>query len=97
MRTEDVIIAAHVKEKALSMMGSTADPEEIARSRNQNKLVFTVHRHATKGEIRKAAEELLGVKVIKVNTFQAKDGKRAIVKLHPSSHAEAIREKIGAF
>ena len=97
MEIDKVLISAHVKEKSLSMRDWTDDKEEVRRSRRQNKLVFMVDRKASKGEVKTAVERLLKVRVVKVNTLHVKEGKRAIVTLHPSDRADAVADQIGAF
>lgn len=79
-----VVIAPVVSEKSYSLL-------------DDNAYTFIVHKDANKTEIRKAVEEIWGVKVLKVNTLNRKgktkrfrfirgrrpDTKRAVVKLAP--------------
>ncbi len=60
----------------------------------ENKLVFVVARSAKKADIKKAAEEMLKAKVVKVNTFNAPNGeKRAYIQF--STPAIDIATKLG--
>ena len=61
----------------------------------ENKLVFIVHRSATKRDIKEAVEELYDVVVDKVNsTITAEGTKKAFVKLHPDCKAVDIAIKL---
>ena len=61
----------------------------------ENKLVFIVDKSATKHEIKKAVEELYGVKVATVNTMISLKGKKkAYVKLKPEYKASDIATKL---
>jgi large subunit ribosomal protein L23 len=63
---------------------------------SENKLVFMVNLKATKGNVRKAVEELYEVRVEKVNLLITPKGeKKAFVKLHPDYKAADIAIKIG--
>lgn len=63
---------------------------------SENKLVFMVNLKATKGNVRKAVEELYEVRVKKVNLLITPEGeKKAFVKLHPDYKAADIAIKIG--
>ena len=63
---------------------------------SENKLVFMVNLKATKGNVRKAVEELYEVRVKKVNLLITPKGeKKAFVKLHPDYKAANIAIKIG--
>jgi large subunit ribosomal protein L23 len=62
----------------------------------ENKLVFIVHRSATKREIKVAVEELYDVVVDKVNSTITSEGtKKAFVKLSPDYKAVDIAIKLG--
>lgn len=62
----------------------------------ENKLTFIVRRDANKTMIKRAVEELFGVKVEKVNTLITPDGrKKAYVKLKPEYSAVDVAAKIG--
>jgi large subunit ribosomal protein L23 len=61
----------------------------------ENKLVFVVDKSATKHDIKKAVEELYGVKVAAVNTMISMKGrKKAYVKLKPEFKASDIATKL---
>jgi large subunit ribosomal protein L23 len=61
----------------------------------ENKLVFVVDKSATKHDIKKAVEELYGVKVATVNTMISMKGrKKAYVKLKPEYKASDIATKL---
>ena len=62
----------------------------------ENKLVFIVNIKATKGDIKRAVEELYDVKVEKVNVVITPKGqKKAFVKLNPEYKASDIAIKLG--
>lgn len=80
----DVIIRVHVSEKSLRLL------EE------QNVITFIVRRDASKPQIKKAVEKLMGVKVVKVNTLVTPRGeKKAYVKLAPEYNARDVAAKLG--
>ncbi len=61
-----------------------------------NTLTFIVRRDATKPEIKRAVEELFGVKVVKVNTLITPRGeKKAYVKLAPEYKATDVAARLG--
>jgi len=61
----------------------------------ENKLVFVVDKSATKNDVKKAVEELYGVKVATVNTLLSMKGKKkAYVKLKPEFKASDIATKL---
>ena len=62
----DTIISPNITEKATSMS-------------EFNKIVFRVHKNASKNLIKKSIEKIFKVKVIKINTINLK-GKTKIVK-----------------
>lgn len=90
----DVIIAPVVSEKSYSLLDGNA-------------YTFVVHPDANKTEIRKAVEQIWGVKVEKVNTINRKgkqkrfryvlgrraDTKRAVVKLAPGNKIEIFEQQ----
>jgi large subunit ribosomal protein L23 len=81
-----VIIKPVVTEKAVSLV------------EKENKLTFVVDKRATKGDIKRAVEEMFDVKVEKVNTLTTMKGeKRAYVKLKPEYNASEIAARIGLF
>ncbi|GAB6148121.1 50S ribosomal protein L23 [Stetteria hydrogenophila] len=84
MKPEEVIIRPLATEKALTLM------EE------QNTLTFIVRKDATKHQIKRAVEELYGVKVAKVRTLITPRGeKKAYVKLSPEFKASEIATRLG--
>jgi len=64
---------------------------------NKNALEFIVKRNANKHQIKQSVEKLFDVKVKKVNTRIAKNGKHAIVVFMPEFKAEDIGMRIGVF
>ncbi|HDD26515.1 MAG TPA: 50S ribosomal protein L23 [Acidilobales archaeon] len=80
----DVIIRPIATEKTLRLI------------ERENTLVFIVRRDANKEEIKRAVEELFGVKVIKVRTLITMEGeKKAYVKLHSDFKATDIATRLG--
>ena len=64
----------------------------------ENKLMFIVNLRADKSAIKKAVEELYGVKVEKVNSVITSKGlKKAFVKLAPEYKASDLAIKLGLF
>lgn len=63
----------------------------------ENKIEFLVNRRANKPEIKKAVETLYEVKVAKINTRIAKEGKHATVKFAPPYKANEIATRMGVF
>lgn len=62
----------------------------------ENKLVFIVNMKAAKIDVKRAVEELYGVKVDKVNVVITSDGrKKAFVKLSPEFKATDVAIKLG--
>lgn len=62
----------------------------------ENKLVFEVERTAKKAEVKKALEDMYGVKIVKVNTLITTDGKkRAYVKFSDDTPAIDLATKLG--
>ena len=62
----------------------------------ENKLVFIVDRKAKKPEIKKAAEEIFKIKVVKVNTTILPSGKKkAYLKLAMDTPAMDIATQLG--
>ena len=85
----DVILSPWITEKSLNAR-RVADPEGYYKE-NNNRIEFIVRRRATKADIKAAIEELLEVKVSKVNTRIMKTGKHASVKLAEGYDAEEMR------
>jgi len=69
--------------------------EKTMRHIQQNKLEFVVAKKANKPQIRTAIEQIYNVKIMKVNTRNMKDGKRAIVTLAKEYSAEDVSMAIG--
>ncbi|MBP5427285.1 MAG: 50S ribosomal protein L23 [Clostridiales bacterium] len=67
-RAEDIIIQPYITEKSNFLM-------------SQGKYTFVVDKKATKIDVKKAVEELFGVKVLKVNIINCK-GKKKRVGVH---------------
>ena len=84
----------YVTEKTMNHMTGTPDPGLQGR---QQARVHRADATATKAEIKKAFEEHFEVKVAKVWTRIAKDGKHAIIKLAEGYSAEDIGMRIGVF
>jgi ribosomal protein uL23 len=62
----------------------------------QNKLVFVVDMKANKKDVKRAVEELYGVRVSKVNVaITPRDGKKAFVRLHSDDKAVDVAIKLG--
>lgn len=65
---------------------------------SENRLVFIVSLRADKSQIKKAVEELYGVKVERVNSAITSKGlKKAFVKLTPEYKASDLAIKLGIF
>ncbi len=80
----EIIIRPVQSEKALRLI------------EQHNTLTFIVRRDATKPEIKKAVEELFGVKVVKVNTLITPRGeKKAYVRLAPEYSASDVAARLG--
>ncbi len=96
----EVVLTPYVTEKSMDLMIREYRFRGRGRERKParlNSLEFIVHRRANKKEIKFAVERLFEVKVERVNTFIAKDGKHAIVKLHKDYSAEELGTRIGIF
>ena len=80
-----IILHPYVTEKTMNLM------------EHENSLEFVVKRNSNKQTIKKAIEKMFEVKVQKVRTKIAKDGKHAIVKFTPNFKAEDVGMRIGIF
>ena len=70
--------------------------KNVRLMQEENKLVFIVERRATKPEIKKAAESMFKIKVLKVNTTILPSGKKkAYLRLGPESPALDIATQLG--
>jgi len=84
MDTQDIIKFPLSTEKAIRLMES------------ENKLVFVVDIRAKRPEIKQAIEDAFKVKVTKVNTLIAPDGKkRAYIKISYDTPAIDVATKLG--
>lgn len=88
------------KEKAFDPWKVLKYPHLAEKSMNmvelENKLVFMVHRRATKAEVKEAVEKGFGVKVISVNLEITRKGqKKAYIKLAPNFMAADIASRLG--
>ena len=62
----------------------------------ENKLVFVVSLRASRGDVKRAVEELYEVRVEKVNIMVSSRGvKKAFVRLHPDYKAVDVAIKLG--
>lgn len=86
MRASEVIKRVVITQDAVSLI------------EKENKITFMVDPRATKKDIKRAVEELYGVKVIKVNTLITPLGeKKAYVKLSSETPASELAIKLGIF
>jgi len=68
----------------------------IDKVERENTLVLIVHRKATKHMIKRAVEEVFGVRVVKVNTLITPQGeKKAYVKLAEEYSAVDVASRLG--
>jgi|GEM_PF-947950 large subunit ribosomal protein L23 len=81
----DIIIKPFVTEKSMLQI------------EKGNTIWFIVHENATREEVKKAVEEISGMKVAKVNILRDKEGKKAIVKISKDFSAEELATKLGIF
>jgi len=84
MRISEVIKRIVITQDAVSLI------------EKENKLTFIVDLRATKADVKRAVEELYGVKVEKVNTMITPRGeKKAYVKLKPEYKAADLAVELG--
>ncbi|MEM0329332.1 MAG: 50S ribosomal protein L23 [Nitrososphaerota archaeon] len=84
MRSSEVIKRIVITQDAVSLI------------EKENKLTFIVDLRATKADVKRAVEELYGVKVEKVNTMITPRGeKKAYVKLSPEYKAADLAVELG--
>ncbi|HDD40410.1 MAG TPA: 50S ribosomal protein L23 [Nitrososphaeria archaeon] len=70
--------------------------DAVSLIEKENKITFVVDIRATKRDIKRAVEELYGVKVQKVNTLITPRGeKKAYVKLAPEYKAADLAVELG--
>ncbi|MCE4603818.1 MAG: 50S ribosomal protein L23 [Aeropyrum sp.] len=85
MKPEEILIRVYVTEKTTKLL------------EDENTLTFIVRREATKGDIKRAVEQLFAVKVEKVRTAITPRGeKKAFVKLAPEYKALDVATRLGA-
>ena len=81
-----IIVKPHVTEKTMNLIDQN------------NELAFVVRRTATKGQIKRAFEELYEEKVAKVNTHITPKGEKvAYIKLVEEEMAEELAVRMGVF
>ncbi|HDD66327.1 MAG: 50S ribosomal protein L23 [Thaumarchaeota archaeon] len=84
MRSSEIIKRIVITQDAVSLI------------EKENKITFVVDIRATKRDIKRAVEELYGVKVQKVNTLITPRGeKKAYVKLAPEYKAADLAVELG--
>jgi len=84
LKIQDILLHPVLSEKALRLLES------------ENKLVFIVHKKATKTQIKQAFESLFNMKVEKVNTLVLPNGqKKAYIKVGKDYKASDILSKMG--
>ena len=84
MRSSEIIKRIVITQDAVSLI------------EKENKITFIVDIRATKRDIKRAVEELYGVKVQKVNTLITPRGeKKAYVKLAPKYKAADLAVELG--
>ncbi|MEM0129887.1 MAG: 50S ribosomal protein L23 [Thermoplasmatales archaeon] len=81
----DVIIKPFVTEKSMLQI------------EKNNTIWFIVNESATRLDVRKAVEEISGMKVSNVNILRDKEGKKAIVRISKDFSAEELATKLGIF
>lgn len=84
MQSHDVIKYPTMTERSMYMI------------ENENKLIFMVHREASKSDIAKAVKELYQVEASEVNTLIDRQGeKKAFIKLKEGFSASEVAIKLG--
>ncbi len=84
MKPEEIIIRIHMSEKASRLL------------EDENTLTLIVRMEASKPDIKRAVEQLYGVKVEKVRTLVTSKGeKKAYVKLSREYSASELASKLG--
>ena len=70
--------------------------KSIRLMESENKLIFVIDSKATKNDVKKSIEKIFKVKVKKVNTFVAHDGKkRAYIKFSEETPAIDVATQLG--
>jgi len=81
-----IIVKPHVTEKTMNSIDQN------------NEIAFVVKRDSTKGQIKRAFEQLFDQEVVRVNTHITPKGvKLAYIKLAEENEAEDIAVKLGVF
>ena len=84
IKLHEIVIHPLMTEKAVSIIEA------------ENKLAFIVNLKANKSNVKRAVEELYGVKVSDVNLLVTSKGlKKAYVRLHPDYKASDLAIKLG--
>jgi large subunit ribosomal protein L23 len=63
----------------------------------ENKIWFIIQDRATRDQVKRAVEEISGMKIKSVNIMRDKEGKKAIVKISADFSAEELATKLGIF
>lgn len=88
-----ILLHPYVTEKSMNAIDGTPAQD----LKDGNRIEFIVKRTATKPQIREAFEKIFEVKVEKVYTRIAKEGKHAIIKLAEGEDAKDLSMRIGIF
>lgn len=62
-----------------------------------NRIWFVVNEHATRDQVKRAVEDISGMKIASVNILRDKEGKKAAVKVARDFSAEELATKLGIF
>jgi large subunit ribosomal protein L23 len=63
----------------------------------ENKIWFIIQDRATRDQVKRAVEEISGMKIKSVNIMRDKEGKKAIVNISADFSAEELATKLGIF
>lgn len=88
-----ILLHPYVTEKSMNAIDGTPAQD----LKDGNRIEFIVKRTATKPQIKEAFENIFEVKVEKVYTRIAKEGKHAIIKLAEGEDAKDLSMRIGIF
>jgi large subunit ribosomal protein L23 len=66
----------------LDSINSPVITEKATTLSDQNKVVFKVHKHASKNSIKKNIEKIFKVKVVKINTIKKKSKNKIVRNKH---------------
>ena len=66
----------------LDSINSPIITEKATTLSDQNKVVFKVHKHASKNSIKKNIEKIFKVKVVKINTIKKKSKNKIVRNKH---------------